>query len=148
MSEALSNVDSIFFLVFLFLLGLTFFYMWWKKKLLQLIKVKLLKLLLLNLVSANFHQFFIFDQMIALQILWNTFLFHLKSSSHSPDIQIFVFLTSPLFFPVSHCFRGWSNINLIVCNIINWVNKNSITYFVWDLGKGGMTLKLCLLIEY
>ena len=30
------------------------------------------------------------------------FFFHLKSSFHSQDIQIFVFPSPPLFFPVSH----------------------------------------------
>ena len=73
---------------------------------------------------------------------------YLKSSFHSRDIQIFVFPSSPLFLPVSHCFRGWSNINLIVCNITNCLNKNLLTHFSSYLGKErGMTLKLCLLIE-
>ena len=36
----------------------------------------------------------------------NVFLFHLKSSFCSRDIPIFVFSSSPLFFPVSRCFRG------------------------------------------
>ena len=34
------------------------------------------------------------------------FLFHLRSSFHSEDIQILVFPSSPLFLPVNHCFRG------------------------------------------
>ena len=63
------------------------------------------------------------------------FSFHLKSSFHSQDIQIFVFLSSPLFLPVSHCFRGWSKINLKVYDIINCLNKNLIRHFVWYLGK-------------
>ena len=65
----------------------------------------------------------------------NVFLFHLKSSFCSRDIQIFLFLSSPLFLPVSHCFRGWSKINLKVYDIINCLNKKLITYFVWYLGK-------------
>ena len=49
------------------------------------------------------------------------------------DFCIFVF---PCFFlPVSNCFRGWSNINLIVYGIINCLNKNLITHFLWYLGK-------------
>ena len=36
----------------------------------------------------------------------NVFLFHVKSSFCSRDIQIFTFPSSPLFLPVSHCFRG------------------------------------------
>ena len=58
---------------------------------------------------------------------WTTekcFLFHF----------LFVFLFSPpLLSPVSNCFRGWSNINLKTCNIINCPNKNLITHFVWYL---------------
>ena len=41
----------------------------------------------------------------------------------------------PLFLLVSHCFRCWSNINFIVCGIINWLNKNLIIHFVWYLGE-------------
>ena len=81
---------------------------------------------------AIFLQTFIFYQMIALQKL---FLFHLKSSFGSWDIQIFVFWPSPLFFPVSHCFRGRSKKNLKVYVIINCLNNNLITHFVWYLEK-------------
>ena len=42
----------------------------------------------------------------------NIFLFHLKSSFHSRDIQIFVYSSSPLFFPVIHYFRGLFKKNL------------------------------------
>ena len=63
------------------------------------------------------------------------FLFHLKSSFRSRDYQIFVFPSSPLFFPVSHCFRGCSKINLKIYDVINCLNKNLITHFVWYLEK-------------
>ena len=85
-----------------------------------------------KLVSAILYQTFIFYQMIALEKL---FLFHLKSSFGSWDIQIFVFCSSPLFFPVSHCFRGRSKKNLKVYVIINCLNNNLITHFVWYLEK-------------
>ena len=49
----------------------------------------------------------------------NDFLINFKSFFRSWDIQVFVFLSSPLFPPVSHLFRGWSKINL---------NKNLITF--------------------
>ena len=65
----------------------------------------------------------------------NVFLFHWKSSFRSRDIQIFVFWSSPLFLPVSHCFRAWSKINLTVYDIINCLNKNLIIYLVWYLEK-------------
>ena len=64
------------------------------------------------------------------------FLFHLKSSFRSQDIQIFVFPSSPLFLPVSHCFRAWSKINLKVYDVINCLNKNLMTHFLWYVEKG------------
>ena len=65
----------------------------------------------------------------------NVFLFHLKSSFRSRDIQICVFPSSPLFLPVSHYFSGWSKINLKVYNVTNCLNKNLITHFAWNLEK-------------
>ena len=87
----------------------------------------------LKLVSVIFFQFFIFHQMIALQKLEKCFLFHLKNSFRSRDMQIFAFLSSPPFSPVIHCFRGWSNKNLKVYDVINCLNKNLMTHFVWHL---------------
>ena len=55
--------------------------------------------------------------MITRQKLW---LFHLKSSFHSWDIQIFASSSSPLLPPVSHYFRGWLKTNLKVYNFINY----------------------------
>ena len=63
------------------------------------------------------------------------FSFHLKSSFGSLDIEIFVFWPSPLFFPVSHCFRGRSKKNLKVYVVINCLNNNWITHFIWYLEK-------------
>ena len=47
-----------------------------------------------------FYQIFTFLQMIGLQKLWKMFLFQIKGSFRSWDIQIFVFLSS-LFFSLS-----------------------------------------------
>ena len=93
--------------------------------------------LILNLKArvCYFYQIFILHQMIALQKVWKMFLFHLKSSFSSQDIQIFVFRSSPLILPVSHCFRDWSKVNLKVYDIINSRNKKLITHFVWYLWK-------------
>ena len=55
----------------------------------------------------------------------NAFLFYLKISFRSRDIQI-----SPLFFPVSHCFRGWCKYDVINC-----LKKNLITQFAWYFAK-------------
>ena len=63
------------------------------------------------------------------------FLFHLKSSFHSQDIQIFLFPPSPIFLPVSHCLRAWSKINLKDSDVINCLNKNFITHFISYLEK-------------
>ena len=63
------------------------------------------------------------------------FLFHLKSSFCSQDIQFFVFLSFPIFLLVGHCFRAWLKINLNVHDIINSLNKSSIIHFVWYLDK-------------
>ena len=76
-----------------------------------------------------------FHHMIARKQLWKILFFHLKSSFRSQDIQIFVFLSSPLISPVGHCLRGWSKINLKVYGFINCLNKNLTTHFVWYLGK-------------
>ena len=64
----------------------------------------------------------------------NVYLFHLKSSFRSRDIQIIVFPFPPLFSPVSHCFGGWYKKNLKVYDDINCLNKK-LTHFVWYLEK-------------
>ena len=90
----------------------------------------------LKLVSAIFYQFFIFHQ--TRQPFKNyakCLLFHLRSSFCSRDIQIFIFMSSPLFLPVSHYFGGWSKIDREVYEIINCLNKNLITHFLWYLEK-------------
>ena len=67
--------------------------------------------------------------------LWKMFFISCEKLFYSWNIQIFLFLSSLLFLSVSHCFKGWSNINLKVYDVINCLNKNSITHFVWYLGK-------------
>ena len=97
--------------------------------------IEIRSVFLIKLVSAIFYQMLIVHQMIALQKLWKKNLFHLKSSFRSWDIQIFVFSSSPLFFPVSHCFRGWFKKNVKVCDVIICLNKDLITHFVWYFEK-------------
>ena len=43
--------------------------------------------------------------------------------------------SAPLFFPVSHCSRGWFKKNFKVYDTINCLNKNLTTYYVWYLEK-------------
>ena len=69
------------------------------------------------------------------QKLWKMFFISCEKLFYSWNIQIFLFLSSLLFLSVSHCFKGWSNINLKVYDVINCLNKNSITHFVWYLDK-------------
>ena len=76
------------------------------------------------------------------------FLFHLKNSFLSRNIQIFAFPSS-LFLPASHYLRAWSKINFEVHDVINCLNKNLMTHFFDILRrKKCMTLKLCPLIEF
>ena len=63
------------------------------------------------------------------------FLFHLKISFRSRDVQIFVFPFFPLFLSVSHCLRARSKVNIKLYDVINRLNKNLITHFVWYLEK-------------
>ena len=80
-----------------------------------------------SLFSSNFYFFTKWDSFKNYE---KCFLFHLKSSFRSGDIQIFVLLFFPLFLPVGHCFGGWSKINLKVHGVISCLNKNTITHFV------------------
>ena len=66
-----------------------------------------------------FHQIFIFLPNDSPSKTMKNVLFHLESSFYSQDIQIFIFLSFPLFLPVGHCLGGWSKINLKVHDVIN-----------------------------
>ena len=50
-------------------------------------------------------------------------------------LSVLAFLSFPLFFPVSHCLRGWSKKSLKINDVINCLNKNLTTHFVWCLEK-------------
>ena len=102
--------------------------------------ISLYTILIVFKVKGCVHHFSFFYQIISL--IKNVFLFHLKSSFCSPDIQIFVFSSSLLFFCISHCWRKI----LKVYDITNCQNKNLIMPFVWYLEKE--KFKLCQLIEY
>ena len=89
----------------------------------------------LKLVSAIFIKSLFFHQMIALPKLWKMFFISSRKLFCSRDIQIFVFLSFPLFLPVGHCFWGWLKRNLNIHHVINCLSKNSITHFAWYLEK-------------
>ena len=81
-----------------------------------------------------FHQMFIFSPNDSPSKNEKCFLFHLESylfSRYSKKI----FLSFLLFLPVGHCFGGWLKRNLNIHHVINCLNKNSITHFVWYLEK-------------
>ena len=88
----------------------------------------------LKLVSAIFYQIFIFHHMIALQKLWEMFISPKKLFlfSRYSNFCKFVF---PYSFPLSHCFRGWFKKNLKVYDVVNGLNKNLVTHYVWYLEK-------------
>ena len=117
--------------MFIFALSLYFSLLTENKILSMLMFIRIVKL-----VSAIFLSFFLFfNKWKPFKNYEKCFLFNLKSPFHSGDIQIFMFLSSPLFLPVSHWFRGWYKINLKVYDITNCLNKNLIIHFVWYLGK-------------
>ena len=85
--------------------------------------------LCLKLVSAIFYQIILFTYWQPLKNYEKRFLFNLKSSFCSRDIQIFAFLSSLLFFPVSHCFRGWFKKYLKVYDVFNCLNQKITDFF-------------------
>ena len=87
-------------------------------------------------MSAIFYQMVIFHQMIVFQKLRGMFFISSKKLFlylRYSNFCIFIFMA--LFYPVSHCFRGWFKKNVKVYDIINCLNKNLITHFVWYLEK-------------
>ena len=82
-----------------------------------------------------FKKFLFFTKWWPFKNYERSFFIYLKSSFRSRDIRIFVFSLSPFFLPVSYCLRAWSKINLKVYDVINCLNKNLITHFVWYLEK-------------
>ena len=74
--------------------------------------------------------FLLFSKWYPLNNYEKCFSFHLKNSFRSRDIQIVVFDCSSLL-PLGHCIRGWLKINLKVYDVINCLNKNLITRFIW-----------------
>ena len=59
---------------------------------------------------------------------FDQFLFFSPNDSPSKTMK-------SVFHFISHCFTGWFKINHKVYDIINCLNKNLITHFVWYLGK-------------
>ena len=92
-------------------------------------------LVYLKLVSAIFIKFLFLRQMIVLQKLRKMLLISSKKLFSFSRYSNFCISVLSFFPPVGHCFRGWLKINLKVYDIVNCLNKNSITHFVWCLEK-------------
>ena len=87
------------------------------------------------LKACVFYQIFIFHQMTALQKQWKTFFISSKKLFSFSRYSNFCISFFPSFFSATHCLRGWSKKNLNIYDLINCLNKNSITHFVWYLEK-------------
>ena len=74
---------------------------------------------------------FYFSPNDILQKLWKMFFISSKKPFSFSRYSSFCISTFPSFLPVSHCFRGWSKINLKVYDVINHLTKNLNTHFVW-----------------
>ena len=89
----------------------------------------------LKLASTIFIKFLFFHQLIALQKLWKMLFISSKKLFLFLKYSNFCISVLPSFSAVTHCFRGRSKINLKVYDVINCLNKNSVTHFVWYLQK-------------
>ena len=86
----------------------------------------------LKLVPAIFIKFLFFHQIIALQKLWKMLFISSKKLFSFSRYSIFCISVLPSF---STCQPMLWKINLKVHDVINCLNKNSITHFVWYLKK-------------
>ena len=86
-------------------------------------------------MSTIFIKFLFFNKDIEFQKLWKMlFIFSKKLFSSSSYSNFWIPVLS-FFLPVGHCLRRWSKLNLKVYNVINCLNKNLITNFVWYFEK-------------
>ena len=84
-------------------------------------------------IVSQFNQlkFIFFHKVIALKNNYEKcFMFH-QNTLFLLVLEIFKFL----YFCHIHCFTGWLKRNVKAYDIINGLNKNLITHFVWYLGK-------------
>ena len=74
----------------------------------------------------------------------DVFSFQLKSSFCSRDIYFFVFPPSPLFLPVSYCFRAWSKINMQANPWHHKLFHIHLFFWIWEVwkGRGKITTKI------
>ena len=94
----------------------------------------------LKLLSAIVYRIFIYHQMIAFQKKKKKKrkIFFISSKNlffRCRDIHVFIFSSSPLFFPVSIALVTDLRKILKVYDAINCISKNLLTHFVWYLKK-------------
>ena len=88
----------------------------------------------LKLVSAIFYQIFIFHHMIALQKLWEMFISPKKLFLFS-RYSNFCNLSSPILSLSATALEVDSRKILKVYDVVNGLNKNLVTHYVWYLEK-------------
>ena len=91
--------------------------------------------MLLKFVSAIFYQIFIFHQMIAVQKLWKMFFVSSKKALFVLEIFKFLYIRPSLFFALSAIALEIDSRKMLVYDIINCLNKNLNTHYVWYLEK-------------
>ena len=97
---------------------------------------KFLKKSLFKACVRYFYQIFIFSPNDSpSKTMKNAFYFIKKALFSLEIIKFFYFCPSLSFLALSHCFRGWSKINLRVYDAISCLNKNLIQHFVCYLEK-------------
>ena len=89
----------------------------------------------LKLVSATFYQIFIFHQIIALQKLWKIFFISSKKLFLFLRYSNFCIFVFPSFFSLSVIALEVELRKILVYDVINCLNGNLITHFVWYFEK-------------
>ena len=84
-----------------------------------------------KLVSATFIKFLFLHQMIALQKLWKMLFISSKMLFSFLRCSIFCISVLPSFFTCQPLLWRMIKINLEDHDVINCLNKNSVTHFVW-----------------
>ena len=91
--------------------------------------------MLVKFVSAIFYQIFIFHQMIAIQKLWKIIFVSSKKALFVLEIFKFLYICPSLFFALSAIALEIDSRKMLVYDVVNCLNKNLNTHYVWYLEK-------------
>ena len=106
-----------------------FFFIWWHSSYsIQTAMEDLCHEKFVNIVPINIWSL---CPLFSAIVLWKMVFISSKKHFSFSRYSFFLFLSFPLFLPAGHYFGGWSKINLKVQDVINCLNKNSITHFAW-----------------